>query len=186
MRTTQRAEPPPHPGRAVDVALAEFNALRAEILSRTTAQSALVGVGLTAVGVIFGFVAREGAGDQLLLAVPPVAAAVSLLSAAETYRVKLIGRYIQERLWPHLRDQVGPLPSWEKEVAGRSRHASKLVIALLLDFPATFLFASASAASLLAVEKADKTLVAVGWVLTSVTLLVPMGIGLIIRLPART
>lgn len=37
-------------GKSVDVALTEFTALRAEIVSRRTRQAALVGVGLTALG----------------------------------------------------------------------------------------------------------------------------------------
>jgi hypothetical protein len=83
--------------RDIDVGLAEFNALRAEIISRTTAQNALVGIGLTAVGVIYGLALKKAGDDKsLLLAVPPLAALASLLHASETYQVGRIGDYIRE------------------------------------------------------------------------------------------
>jgi hypothetical protein len=53
------------------VAIAEYNALRAEIVSYITAQAALVGLALTAVGVIVGFAVKEGADERILLAIPP-------------------------------------------------------------------------------------------------------------------
>ncbi len=51
---SEKAEGPVYRERAVDVAIAEFNALRAEIVSHVTAQAALVGLALTAAGVILG------------------------------------------------------------------------------------------------------------------------------------
>lgn len=46
-------------GGRVEVALAEYTALRAEILTRLSAQTTLVGVCLTAVGVVFGLALRK-------------------------------------------------------------------------------------------------------------------------------
>jgi hypothetical protein len=66
----------PSDRRALDVAIAEFNALRSEILSTATAQAALVGIGITALGIIVGFVVQKGGDRRLLLAVPAVAAVV--------------------------------------------------------------------------------------------------------------
>ena len=60
--------------KRVDVALAEFNALRAEIVASANAGNALIGVGLTALAVIVGFVVKDEGDERLLLAVPPLAA----------------------------------------------------------------------------------------------------------------
>lgn len=85
---SQQSEGSPGKDRVVDVALAEFNALRAEIVGHTTAQYAFVGVALTALGVILGLVIREGGDGRLPLAVPPLTALVSLLHAAISYRLQ--------------------------------------------------------------------------------------------------
>ena len=103
--------------KAVDVAIAEFGALRAEIVSHVTAQAALVGLALTAAGVIVGFTVKEGADQRLLLAIPPLTLLVVLLHTAETFRAALIGRYIAVELWGDLEGRVGKLSSWEAKVA---------------------------------------------------------------------
>jgi hypothetical protein len=48
----------PSSAKSVDVALAEFNALRAEVAGRISAQSTFLGAGLTALGLIAGFVVK--------------------------------------------------------------------------------------------------------------------------------
>ncbi len=73
--------------KAIDVALAEFQALRNEIISHITTQAAVVGLGLTALGVIFGVVVNNGE-ERLLLAVPPIALLVVMLHMAETFRCR--------------------------------------------------------------------------------------------------
>jgi hypothetical protein len=107
--------------KAVDVMVAEFNALRAEIVARTNSQAALVGVGLTALGVIVGFVVKDKANERLLLALPPLAALVNLLWSIENRRVTLIGAYIREALWPRLQRYTGIDASWEKDVHNAAR-----------------------------------------------------------------
>jgi hypothetical protein len=66
---------PPEPeqfDRGVQVALAEFGALRAEILNLASGQAALLGVG-----------------------VPPLAFFICVIRAGESYRVALAGEYIR-------------------------------------------------------------------------------------------
>ena len=165
--------------RALDVSLAEFNALRAEILNRSTAQSALIGLGLTAIGVIFGVVASDGGDESLLLAIPPLAMIVNLIYASETSRIAAIGKYIQLSLWPSLSRQVGGgIPSWE---AHRMESISKGRL-LVLEAPAYAIFAGSSVAALLLAASSDELpLSVVGVASTVVAIAVPLYSGLVDR-----
>jgi hypothetical protein len=142
------------PDRSVDVALAEFNALRAELVSHLTTQAGVVGLGLTALGVIVGFTVKEGGSERLLLAIPPLTLLVVLLHTAGSWRSNLLGNYIRKDLWPYLASRVGDerLPSWEHEVAARQRPWKAVLMALIIDFPAMAIFIVASVVALFQVE----------------------------------
>jgi hypothetical protein len=175
-----------HPSKAVDVAIAEFNALRAEIANRITVQSTGVGVGLTALGVIFGIVVKDDGDNRLLLAVPPLSTVICLLITRETYLMAKIGAYIRDELWPFLNrkvgEQVGELPSWESRLARGRRSFRETMLAFILDIPAFLLFTAASAVALIVVDPGKQgELRSVGWVLTIITLGLPAVYALIIR-----
>jgi hypothetical protein len=183
---TEKAGSPDYPDRAVDVAIAEFNALRAEIVSHVTAQAALVGLALTAAGVIVGFTVKEGADQRLLLAIPPLTLLVVLLHTAETFRAALIGRYIAEELWEDLEGRVGKLSSWEAKVAERREQPprQRLPEIFLLDFPAMSLFILASGYALVQVGSGE----ALWWIdcgAVALAILTPLGFALHIRRESR-
>jgi hypothetical protein len=73
----------------MEVALAEYNALRAEMLNCRTTQSAFIGVGLTAIGALSVFAVADAKNRHLLLAVPALAFIVSVLHLAETDRLHM-------------------------------------------------------------------------------------------------
>jgi hypothetical protein len=166
----------------VDVAIAEFNALRAEIISHVTAQAALVGLALTAAGVILGFTVKEGADQRLLLAIPPLTLLVVLLNTAETFRAALIGRYIATELRKELEGQVGKIRWWESRVAERrGRHIFlSLPEIFLLDFPAMAIFILASGYALVQVGSGE----ALWWIdcgALAIAIVAPLGFALQIR-----
>jgi cation transporter-like permease len=134
---------PPEPERAIDVMLAEFDAMRAEKVSHITSQAAIVGLGMTALGVIAGFVAKEG-NEKLLLAVPPLVMLVVLGYAGGSNRSHAIGNYIRTELWPPLEDRVGKLPSWQREIAKARLKPSVIARAIFFDLPPSALFLAAS------------------------------------------
>lgn len=102
----------------IDAALAEFTALRSELITHTNTQNALVGFGLSAVGVVVGLSFSAPGRQQLLTIVPIVASVVILAYCGEAFRVISIGCYIRYRLWPFLGHRAGDdLPSWEEHVA---------------------------------------------------------------------
>lgn len=163
----------PYAGRDLDVELAEFNALRAESVAQQTAQAALVGVGLTALGVVFGFAVKEGGDTRLLLAVPPLAAIISLIHASVTFRIIRIGDYIRDELWPAIQGHVGPVPSWQAYLVARRQGRNTVVQGLLNDGPGMALLAVASVVALAAVDNVDLLLRLGGVLCTAVTFIAP-------------
>jgi hypothetical protein len=162
--------------RAVDVLLAEFNALRAEIVARSNSQSALVGVGLTAVGVIVGLVVKDNGDQRLLLALPPLGALVNLLWSIENRRVTLAGAYIREALWPRLKLLTKVDISWEIEVQRRRSSARSVIFPVLAEGSLVAVFAGAAiAGQLVAGDEVSKTLQICGWVLAGLAVLLPAG-----------
>jgi len=99
--------------RKVDIALAEFNTLRAEILGRLSAQNTLVGVCLTVTGVVFGvLLSRKGVSVQAALVLPPIVSGLGLFYLYNARAQLIIGIYIRDHLWPRLYEPEEGL-SWE-------------------------------------------------------------------------
>lgn len=104
----------PAPSRSIDVALAEFNTLRAEILARTAAQATLASVGLTASGVAVGFALSDKGVSEVAIVVPFFAAAIIVAYVFESFRIIMVGGYVRDVLWPYLQSQTSAsVPSWE-------------------------------------------------------------------------
>ncbi len=163
--------------RAVDVMLAEFNALRAEMVAYISAQAAVVGLGLTALGVITGLAVGKDGDDELLLAIPPLVALIVLVHIAGTYRVAKIGDYIREKLWPHLEARVGAIPSWEICVAEQRSRRMAFVKAVVVDFPAMALFLAASIIVLATAQSKFEALWWLGAVVTAIAIVFPVAVG---------
>jgi len=104
-----------------EVALAEFTAMREEIVVRLGAQNTLVGVCLTAVGIIFGLaLSQRGVSITVLLALPPIVSGLAFFYLYNARSHVLISIYVREELWPVVRDggAQGELPSWESFMQG--------------------------------------------------------------------
>jgi hypothetical protein len=116
---------------AMKVALAEFEALRQEVVSARTAQGAVLGAGLTVLAVIltvtFNNLDQSGQ-SRLLAAIPPLSLLVTLLNLSQSVRIHRIGEYIRVKLWPYLQERTGYPHSWEQE-----HRATALRTALLFD-----------------------------------------------------
>ncbi|MHC1559129.1 hypothetical protein ACR9E3_09235 [Actinomycetospora sp. C-140] len=122
------------PDRSVDIALAEYNALRAELLGHTTSQNTVLGLGVTAIGVVLGLGVNAPGQRAILVVVPALAAIVLLVYWALAYRIVVIGNYTRLILWPSLAaaaPSTMPL-SWEQSLAnlesgGRHRWLRQIV-----------------------------------------------------------
>lgn len=170
----------------MSIALAEFNALRAEILNHITAQSAAIGLGVTALGIVVGFVAKEGADAHLLLIVPPLSMFVILLHTAESYRVWRLGDYIRDQLWPFLEEQAGELPSWEAESVRYRLSKGVFFKAAAVDSPAIILFFASSVAALVWVHDLDDALWWAGCAMAVIAIAVPVTVALVARANSKT
>lgn len=157
--------------RRYEAKVTEYTALRAEILNHSTAQSALVGVGLTAVGVLLGFIFKDDNNHSLAYAIPFLCFALTLLHTSYEMKIYRIGAYLRHTLWPAIIDDIpGSIPSWELE---RPRPRRGHLIILLFDWTAAGLFALASTLSLVSTSVTSVTFGIVGWILTALTLTAP-------------
>jgi hypothetical protein len=121
-------------GQRIQVALAEFNALRSELDTHVGTQEKLIALVVTAIGIVAGLVIREGGDPRLLLILPFLVSAAGIHYAEQTRGIALIGSYIRDALWPYVRIQLAeastrsqPLPSWEDVVSDfrmEDRHRS--------------------------------------------------------------
>lgn len=170
----------------MDAALAEFEALRAEIITNVNSQAALAGLGLTAVGVIVGLTVKEGASERLLLAIPPLTLFMVLLHIGSSYRLSLIGRYIQKDLWPYIAERVGDpaLPSWEAKTAARQRSWKEVPVAVFINFPAMAILIVVSIVSLIYVGGCEFFSWA-GWFSVVAAIVAPITVGFWIRETSR-
>jgi hypothetical protein len=102
-------------GTVLTAALAEFNALRQEIMQHIGAQDRLVQLNLTALATIAGLTIAQKATVALLLVVPFLSAALGFAWLHHLRQVALIGRYIHKELWPFIaKSEHVRLPSWEE------------------------------------------------------------------------
>jgi hypothetical protein len=92
-----------------DAALAEFAALRAEILARNGHQHTMMGLNLTISGAVFSFALTQPSRLLALLVVPFTAFMIGGRYIAQDYGVTTIGGYLREHL---SRRVVGGL-GWE-------------------------------------------------------------------------
>lgn len=99
-----------------DVRLAEFAALRQGMAQRAAQEHALIGLNLTALGTIVGFVVTQKAGEELLLVVPLVSSTLGLLWLDHHTNIHRAAAYIRDHLWEWT-------PSWEKHLV--TRHHSR-------------------------------------------------------------
>lgn len=88
----------------LQVALAEFSALRAEISKRSEAQNSLLSLNITALGTVGGFVLSQKADIKLLLLLPILSPVLGMLYLDHGTNIANIGRYIDERIKPIFSD----------------------------------------------------------------------------------
>jgi hypothetical protein len=140
-------------GARVQIALAEFNALRSEIISHSTTQAGLIVLAVTAIGLVGGFVIKDDGDPKLLLILPFLVSAAGIHSAEQGRGIALMGTYIRDLLWPYLNriyraDGLAgeEMPSWEQTVTdfrNRRNHTRRWThpsFLLLSGLPGTLIF----------------------------------------------
>jgi hypothetical protein len=93
--------------RVVDLVLAEFNTLNAEMTSAISSQQTLISLNITAAAAVAGLVVADKADPKLLLVSAVLSSALGLVYLANAVHVGNIGSYIVEVLRPIAAEQTG-------------------------------------------------------------------------------
>ncbi len=97
-----------------DVLLAEFKALRDEMLAIRQIQTAVYTAALTILAAVGSVaLAKKGGRVEILLVLPYVLSGLGLVTVQCTTGVSNIGEYVRKDLWPELLDAERSEPSWE-------------------------------------------------------------------------
>jgi hypothetical protein len=109
--------------RSLTAALAEFQALRGEIVQRIQLQELILGLAITAIGALFTIaLTGKTSRSSLLLATPFVTSALGVAHAEQVHRLGLLGDYVRDHLWPRVAVfTIADLPSWERYFAASRR-----------------------------------------------------------------
>lgn len=138
-RESHREEPPDPAGR-----LAEYNALRAEIERRSTAQQAIVALQVTALSATTALTINNG-NPNLLLIMGPVSLFLALAWTDHHKQLGSVGRYIMEKIEPFV-----PGLGWEGWIRSGGR-LSKWGYFWRVTLQPLVIFGGSSAATLVAV-----------------------------------
>lgn len=97
----------PESALTIQVALMEFQKLRDEITSRSNNQATLISLTITASGLVVGFSISESNTELLLLILPILAPALGLLFVDHALTILRLGKHIDLKIAPVLRDLTG-------------------------------------------------------------------------------
>jgi hypothetical protein len=136
--------------RTVDAVFVEFEALRAETISKAGARLGLVGVYVTTVSVVAGLVLSGGVNVRVLLVIPILSSGFALAILGEGRDMAIVGSYVRDVLQPIVVEQTGDERLFGYEQYYRTRSSEPFLpkaIAMGLLFPgvaATALIVSVS------------------------------------------
>jgi hypothetical protein len=120
---------------AADVALAEFVALRAELLQLQQGEVTTYAGAFTAIAAVGGFaLAKVDGRVDLLLVLPIVLSGLGLVQAHFASRCYQMGDYIRECLWQRLPAMEGDAmpPSWEHYIRGSRRRLHGVIARIVI------------------------------------------------------
>ena len=123
------------------ILLAQFTALRAEIQNRSTFQTTIVSINVTAIGVISGFYFAQHGDPRVLFVLPILSPILGMMYVDQDANIGNIGRFIQNSIVPELARATGVtrLPDYEVFVRDFERRGRYRVV--LFGIPILFMFA---------------------------------------------
>lgn len=133
---------------AINVILAEFNALRGEIKDRSTFAHTLLNINITATTALSGFVLVNKANEMLLLILPLLSSALGMLFVDHSYNINNLGNYINDRLRPLVDSLVEDSRLLGYEAFVDEYEQKKVLRFLPLGVPLTLVFAGPPVAAL--------------------------------------
>lgn len=162
----------------LSAALAEFEALRAEILSLRQVQKNILSIALAAYAGLFSFGLGADGEPRLLHVVPPLGLVLCLIQLSESYQIDRLGSYIRNKVWPAVMSTSGYGHSWEAQ--HDERHwLSNSAAAIALDGTLPVLLSGAGAAAIGLAPAVSPQTAALQWACVVLTVLVPATYGLV-------
>lgn len=130
----------PDPKDAITILLAEYQALRTEIQTRSGAQSTLMQLTITAFGALAALSFTQYGDRRMLLLIPVISTILGLVWLDHAANISNIGDFIMQRLWPALvaGSEADALPDYE--VAVRAYERSPGVLLRLFGLPPLLIF----------------------------------------------
>lgn len=119
---------------AVEAALREYEALRAEIDAHQRTKNQYLTLAITATGAIGSFALGRNGNREALLVLPLVLSGLTIIYLRHNVDMELIGQYIRRELWPFVAGSVMPdsdigdgsparthleIPSWDEWIQRR-------------------------------------------------------------------
>jgi hypothetical protein len=144
---------PPDRSLVINVALAEYAALRAEVTNRISGQDRMLNLYITATAALFGLALSGHANSLILLILPLLSAATRLLYHNHNLYIRLVSAYINDQLKPLVTDHLDEprLLGWQQRSAEyqrgpwQRRLAHPAGLALLFPVPAAVALALVAA-----------------------------------------
>jgi hypothetical protein len=170
----------------LQVALAEFSALRSEIKDRSDAAWGLVNLDVTGTAALLGLVLSKNADPKLLLALPLLAPALGLLFIDHAYNINNLGSYINKRLRPLVVEATGSADVLGYEDAIDRYEKHRFLRLVPLGLPLTLLFSGLPLAALVfVVPSLDAAWAWVVWAFGVLLMLVQSSLWLIFMFDPR-
>jgi hypothetical protein len=132
------------------IVLAIFNSLRDEIKTRSTAQAALVGLNVTAIGVLGGFFFGKAENPpEILLLIPMVSSVLGMLWIDHAINIANQGSFIQKVVMPELMQSIDlpSIPNYEVSIRCMEKRAGLRLF--VLGTPILLIFAGIPLAAML-------------------------------------
>jgi drug/metabolite transporter (DMT)-like permease len=123
------------------ILLSQFAALKTEIQNRSSFQTTIVSINVTAIGVISGFYFAQHADPRVLFVIPILSPILGMMYVDQDANIGNIGRFIQNSIFPQLARATGAtsLPDYETFVRDFERRGRYRVV--LFGIPILFMFA---------------------------------------------
>jgi hypothetical protein len=116
-----------------EIALGEFQSVRAEIAMHQQAKTRYLTLALTATGAIGAFALGRNGNIEALLVLPLVLSGLAIVYLKHNLDVENLGEYVRDQLWPLLQStwgrsktgDIGELPSWDAWINNRRATTSR-------------------------------------------------------------
>jgi hypothetical protein len=91
---------------AVDIALKEFESVRAEIAAHQHTKAQYLTLAITATGAIGSFALGRNGNRDALLVLPLVLSGLTIIYLRHNVDIELLGQYVRRELWPYVARQA--------------------------------------------------------------------------------